>query len=71
MLLFLITFATMMLFGGWMFGATFPRIRDRKNLSPYPTITTKKISLYSLIYLLFFYQLPSPEPSPKSWSKFY
>ena len=70
MLLSLITFVAVLLFGGWMFGAIAPKIRHRKNLSPYPTLSNKKISLYSLIYLLFFYQLPSPEPSPEYFGKF-
>jgi hypothetical protein len=63
MLLSFITFAAMMLFGGWMFVAIAPKIRDKKNLFPYPTLTNKKISLFSLIFLLFFYQIPSPKPS--------
>jgi len=70
MLLFFIAFATMMLFGGWIFREVAPKIRDRKNLSQHPTLATKKISLYSLIYLLFFYQLPAPEPSQKSFINF-
>ncbi len=70
MLLSLITFAVMMLFGGWMFVAIAPKLRDRKNLSPYPTLSNKKISLYSLIFLLFFYQLPSPKPSQQLFGKF-
>lgn len=70
MLLFFITLATVMLFGGWMFGEVAPRIRNRKKASQYPNLATKKISLYSLIYLLFFYQLPSPEPSQKSFISF-
>lgn len=70
MLLSLITFAAMMLFGSWIFVATFPKIGDRKNLSFYPTLSTKKISLYSLIFLLFFYKLPCLKQSQESWSKF-
>jgi hypothetical protein len=70
MLLTLITFAAMMLFGGWMFGAIAPNTRDRKKSSQSPILANKKISLYSLIYLLFFYQLPSPEHSQKSFINF-
>ncbi len=70
MLLSFITFAAMMLFGGWMFVAIAPRIKHRKNLSSYPTLANKKISLYSLIFLLFFYQLPSPEPSQEAFGRF-
>lgn len=70
MLLSFITFAAMMLFGSWMFVAIAPKIRNRKSLSPQPTLSNKKISLYSLIFLLFFYQLPSPEPSQESFGKF-
>ena len=70
MLLSLITFAAMLLFGGWMFVAIAPRIKARRNLTSHSTLSNKKISLYSLIFLLFFYQLPSPEPSHESWAKF-
>ena len=70
MLLSLITFVAVLLFGGWMFGAIAPKISNRKNLSLHPTLSNKKISLYSLIFLLFFYQLPSPEPSPEYFGKF-
>ncbi len=70
MLLSFIAFATMMLFGSWMLGAIAPKVRDRKTLSPHPTLSNKKISLYSLIFLLFFYQLPSTEPSSESFIKF-
>lgn len=70
MLLFLIAFAAMMLFGGWMFRAIAPKVRTKKNLSLDPTLANKKISLYSLIFLLFFYQLPAPETSQESFSKF-
>lgn len=70
MLLSFITFAAMMLFGSWMFVAIAPKIGNRKNSSPRPTLSNKKISLYSLIFLLFFYQLPSPEPSPEVFIKF-
>lgn len=70
MLLFLITFTTMILFGGWMFGAIAPKVRDRKKSSQSSTLATKKISLYSLMCLLFFYQLPAPEPSQKSFINF-
>lgn len=70
MLLFFITFVATIFFGGWMFVATFPSTRDRKELSAYPILATKKISLYSLIYLLFFSQLPSSEPSQESFGRF-
>ncbi len=69
MLLSFVTFAAMMLFGSWMFVAIAPRTRDRKNLSPPSTLSNKKISLYSLIFLLFFYHLPAPESSQKSVGK--
>lgn len=71
MLLTLITFAAAILFGSWIFGTTFSKSRDRKNLSSYPTLATKRISLYSLIYLLFFYQLPSSEPSQECFGRFW
>ena len=70
MLLSFITFAAMMLFGGWMFVAIAPKVRNRRNLASDPTLANKKISLYSLIYFLFFYQLPSPEPSQEYFGKF-
>ncbi len=69
MLLSFITFAAMMLFGGWIFLAIAPLTRNRKNLSTHPTLSNKKISLYSLIFLLFFYHLPAPQSSQESFGK--
>lgn len=65
MLLSLLTFAAMMLFGGWIFGNIVPSNRKASNSSRPSTLTNRKLSLWSLLWLLFFpsfQQLSSPVP---------
>ncbi|KJH71385.1 hypothetical protein [Aliterella atlantica] len=60
MLLSLLTLVAMMLFGGWIFGAMYPTTGNAGNRA---NITSRKISLLSLILFVFFpgfYQPPSP-----------
>lgn len=64
MLLSLLTFAAMMIFGGWIFGNIVPSAKTSHSSRPF-TLTNRKISLWSLIWLLFFpsfQQLSSPVP---------
>lgn len=64
MLLSLLTLAAMMLFGSWIFGNIIPSARKTRSSHP-STLTNQKISLWSLLWLLFFpsfQQLSSPVP---------
>ena len=64
MLLSLLTFAAMMVFGGWIFGNILPSARKARSSRP-STLTSRKLSLWSLLWLLFFpsfQQLSSPVP---------